>query len=218
MANRITSSISMKHSKRNRMFGVRQFVKTMSCCLCLCVIELMFIFCCVKNYSRCRDSRCRSRRWRRCRCFRVYIRKWWSSNFCHTATIRMMCLRYLLVLSSVGGTASHSTDSSSLALKLRSNWNEMLIYWTIIHWVYTVQCTNKHSRFESDGVCVADGDFKNKFRDFFRIDFQFYGLFFGLKMVFHNMWQVLQTLNQLKLHHLHFDTISHFDEKNVLSN
>ena len=42
--------------------------------------------------------------------------------------VTAMCLRYLLVLSSVGGTASHSTDSSSLALKLGFNWNKMLIY------------------------------------------------------------------------------------------
>lgn len=32
-------------------------------------------------------------------------------------------------------------------------------------------------------------------------------------MVFHNMWQVLQTLNQLKLNHIHFNTVFHFNSQ-----
>lgn len=82
----------------------------------------------------------------------------------------------------------------------------------------SVHCTVHNWTFSFRIRCVCGSNSNRNFWEFFT-GFFFFKLtklifdifFFGLKMIFHNMWQVLQTLNQLKLNHLHFDTVFHFN-------
>lgn len=111
-------------------------------------------------------------------------------------------------ISRIGGTGSHSTDSSCLALEIGCNWNEALF----IHIMYTEWCTNKHlvSKWRAFYV-IFQIKFSHNFINFC-ILIQSSSLWMDslcMKMVFHNMWQVFRTLNQLNFYHLHFFLSSH---------
>lgn len=120
MANRITNSISMKYSKRNRIFTRPPLRQNNVALLFVFVYELMFVVLETVAVVVVVDA------------VAVVFVCLFGIDGLISVTQRCssdVFSRYLLVLSSVDGTAfSHSTESSSLALKIRFNWNEMLIY------------------------------------------------------------------------------------------